>query len=40
MVVRTVQVADDQVDLAGEVLVERRERDVALLDDPLDPHAC
>jgi hypothetical protein len=39
MVVRTVQVGDDQVDLAGEVPVERRERDLALLDDPLDPHA-
>jgi hypothetical protein len=37
MVVRTVQVGDDQVDLAGEVPVERRERDLALLDDPLDP---
>jgi hypothetical protein len=31
MVVRTVQVGDDQVDLAGEVPVERRERDLALL---------
>jgi hypothetical protein len=39
MVVRIVQVDDDQVDLAGEVPVERRERDLALLDDPLDPHA-
>ena len=39
MVVRTVQVGDDQVELAGEVPVERRERDLALLDDPLDPHA-
>jgi hypothetical protein len=39
MVVRTVQVGDDQVDVAGEVPVERRERDLALLDDPLDPHA-
>jgi hypothetical protein len=29
MVVRTVQVGDDQVNLA----------DLALLDDPLDPHA-
>jgi hypothetical protein len=39
VVVRTVQVGDDQVDLAGEVPVERRERDLALLDDPLDSHA-
>jgi hypothetical protein len=39
MVVRTVQVGDDQVDLPGEVPVERRERDLALLDDPPDPHA-
>jgi hypothetical protein len=39
MVVRTVQVRDDQVDVAGEVPVGRRERDLALLDDPLDPHA-
>jgi hypothetical protein len=39
MVVHTVQVGDDQVDLAGEVPIERRERDLALLDDPLDPHA-
>jgi hypothetical protein len=39
MVVRTVQVGDDQVDLPGEAPVERRERDLALLDDPLDPHA-
>jgi hypothetical protein len=39
VVVRALQVRDGEVDLAGEVAVERRERHLGLLDDALDSDA-